>query len=198
VKLTSIFAALVLTACSYGLVQDHTTVQNVALKPDGSLVAVMVKYERYRPATGLAAFPDGGVPRMLLQRADLYIVSLDRRALIYRRELPHERDQTVSFEPRLVGWAGDTVYMQITGCPGDPGDECYGRLKRKALYSWSPGSSVAEASSAAGAVLMSSLRTPQRFVSIGTEPYGVSIGTQMRAQRTPLLHFTGTQLEIVR
>ena len=117
-KYAPVLAAVVLVACTYGPTEDHLTVQNVALKPDATLLAVVVKYERYRQATGLAAFPDGGVPRMLEQRADLYVIDLRIRMEVYRGEIPAPPNRRLAFSPWLVGWAGDHVYFKITGCEG--------------------------------------------------------------------------------
>ena len=60
-KYSLALAAVLMTGCTYGPPEDHVTVQNVSLKPDATILAVIVKYERYQEATGLAAFPDGGV-----------------------------------------------------------------------------------------------------------------------------------------
>ena len=58
----TIFAVLAL-GCTYGPAEELALVQNVALRSDGKVLAAIVKYEHSRPATGFAAFPDGGVPR---------------------------------------------------------------------------------------------------------------------------------------
>lgn len=172
--------------------------KNVALKPDGSLAAVVVRYERSRPATGLSAFPDGGTSRVLLQRVDFYVVSVDKRAFLYRSELTPHPDQRVSFEPSVLGWAGDAVYLQIQGCPGTPGDECYGPLRTTSLYSWVPGAALADTATKPAVILMSRINhSPAAFLEITREPYGVGIRTRIGAAATPLLRFNGAQLEVV-
>ena len=171
---------------------------NVALKPDGSLAAVVVRYERSRPATGLSAFPDGGTSRVLLQRADFYVVSVKPRGLLHRSELTPHPNQRVSFEPHLLGWAGEAVYLQIQGCPGTPGDECYGPLRTTSLYSWVPGAAVADATTKPVVSLMSRIdHSPSGFLEITREPYGVGIRTRIGAAATPLLRFNGVRLEVL-
>lgn len=60
-------AALALTACTYGEAVDRSGVEWAVLLPDRS-VAIAFKELVYRPATGAAAWPDGGVPQYLRDR----------------------------------------------------------------------------------------------------------------------------------
>lgn len=196
-KYVPVLAAAVVVSCTYGPTEDHAAVQNVALKPDATLLAVIVKYERYRQATGLAAFPDGGVPHMLEQRADVYVIDLRSRMEVYRGEMPAPQSRRLAFSPWLVGWAGDHVYFKITGCEGSPGSECYGPLVGTSLFTLLPDGQVAPVSAAPSSALISTLHEPMRYVSVGVEPYGVSMATQIGAPRTPLLRFTGLRLEVV-
>lgn len=197
-KRALIFAIASVAACTYGPEQDHVNVQNVALAPDGSRVAVIVKYERHRPATGLTAFPDGGVPRVLIQRADLYVVDLRSRTLVYGGELPAPADHRVSFNPWLIGWDGDMLYFTVIGCPGSPGDECYGPLVQRSVFTLSPAGRIAPGSVSAIPVLTTSRRHASEYLDVGAEPYGVSIGTRLGAARSPLMRFVGVRLEVVR
>lgn len=195
---TSFLIAIgVLAGCTYGPPEDHVNVQNLALKPDGSRVAVIVKVERHRPATGISAFPDGGVPRVLVQRADLYVVDLPTRAVVYRGELPAPADHRVSFAPWLTGWDGDAVRFKVTGCPGAPGDECHGRLVRQTGYLLSPAGRITRADAPGKPVLVVSRGQGSDYLGLGAEPYGVSIGTRAGAPRSPLMRFDGTLLEVV-
>ena len=195
------FAALALllsvTACTYGPPMDHLSVQNVAIKPDGSRLAVAVKFERYRNPTGLAAFPDGGVPKVLEQRADVYVVSLPQGTVLSRLEVPAPEANRVSFKPWLMGWEGDRVFLRITGCPGQPGDECYGPLIRATVYSVGPDGRVQPDAAPKSASLVSTINEGASYLSAGTEPYGISIGTQPGLPRTPLLRFSAQKLEPV-
>lgn len=191
-----LFAAS-MAACTYGPVEDHVNVQNVALKPDGTLLAVVVKYERYRRATGLSSFPDGGVPRILTQRADLYIIDLRSRTQLYHAELPAPPDHRVAFSPWLMGWEDDRVYFKITGCPGSPGSECYGRLVRTSVFTLSATGSIVPVRNSVSPVLTGSFNDITRYITAGVEPYGVSISTRLGSPRTPLLRFVDLRLEVV-
>jgi hypothetical protein len=192
-----LLAAVLTTGCTYGTPEDHVNVQNVALRPDGTRIAVIVRYRRTRPPTGLSAFPDGGVARVLAQRADLYVVDLRSRTLAYRGEVPAPPDHSVSFSPWLMGWEGDTVYFKITGCPGSPGAECYGPLVRTSVYALSATGQLARARSLPTPVLVSTRSDASEHVSVGVEPYGVSVGMRLGAPRTPLMTFVGERLELV-
>ncbi len=187
-----------LAACTYGPAEDHVTVQNLALKPDGSQLAVMVKYERYQVATGLTAFPDGGVPRVLVKRTDLYVMDLPSRALVDSGQLLARPAHRIAFSPWLLGWVGDTVYFQVTGCAGTPGDECHGALINTSLFGLPPGGTIAEAAlDSLKPELTSSITRPGHYLSVAKEPYGVSLSQARGEARRPLMRFVGVRLEVV-
>jgi hypothetical protein len=63
-----LLGVLVLSGCTYGPVVDRSGVRSAVLLPGGQGVGVAYQILRYRPATGIAAFPDGGIPRYLEDR----------------------------------------------------------------------------------------------------------------------------------
>jgi len=63
-----LLAALLLAGCSYGPVVDRSGFESAVLLPDQRTVVVAYHVLRYRPASGIAAFPDGGIPRYLDDR----------------------------------------------------------------------------------------------------------------------------------
>ena len=193
----TIFAMLAL-GCTYGPAEDLLLVQNVALRPDGAVLAAIVKYERFRPATGLAAFPDGGVRRVLEQRADLYILDLETRSPLFQGSIPAPPNRRVSFSPWLIGWSNDRVYFQITGCSGSPGSECHGPLVGTSFFTLSQDGAIVASAAPASITLQSSVNDGSRFVSVGTESYGVSVRYERGATRSPVLRFAGARLEPVR
>jgi hypothetical protein len=189
--------ALLASACTHGPSEDHVQVQNVALKPDGTLLAVIVKYERYSPATGLAAFPDGGVPRMLEQRADLYVVDPAGRAIRFQGGIAAPADRRVAFTPWLLGWADDRVYFKITGCPGPTGAECFGSRLGVSYFALTPGGSMGAIDSPPALALLSTVNGDSGFVSAGVESYGISAGFSRDAARAPLMRFDGARLVLL-
>ena len=125
-------------ACTYGEAEERASFQNFRVKPKSNVVATIVKYEKYRPATGLSTFPDGGVSRMLAQRADIYVLDVSARTILRRVELPGPAQHRLSFSPWVLGWSGDDLFLQITGCPGRDGSECWGPLVQKSIFRLSP------------------------------------------------------------
>ena len=72
-----VLAALGLAGCTYAAPVDRSGVEWAVLLPDRS-VAIAFKELVYRPATGLAAWPDGGIPQYLRDRE---VIALNREAL---------------------------------------------------------------------------------------------------------------------
>lgn len=62
------FAGL-LAGCMYGPMRDSSSFKSAFLCDEGRLVALSFHNFEYRPARGIAAFPDGGVPRYLADRS---------------------------------------------------------------------------------------------------------------------------------
>lgn len=60
----ALLAAWALGACAYGAPVDQSAIDSAVALPDGS-VAVTFRQIVYRPAAGLAAYPDGGIPSYL-------------------------------------------------------------------------------------------------------------------------------------
>lgn len=189
--------AMVTLGCTYGPTDDLVAVQNVALRSDGRVLAAIVKYERSRSATGLAAFPDGGVPRVLEQRADLYIFDLETKSMLFQGSIPAPLNRRVSFSPWLIGWANDRVYFQITGCSGSPGSECHGPLFGTSIFTLSQDGTIVASAAPASITLQSTVFDATKFVSVGKESYGVSVRYERGAIRSPALRFAGAYLEPV-
>lgn len=59
---------LCLAGCTYGPVRNMSHFESARLMEDGNTVAFSAHLFAYRPATGLAAFPDGGIPKYTLDR----------------------------------------------------------------------------------------------------------------------------------
>ena len=72
----AIMGALIVSGCTYGPEQDYSRFNGAALLSDGR---VAVSHHRLtgRPATGFAAFPDGGVPRYTRDWHSIFIVDGD-------------------------------------------------------------------------------------------------------------------------
>jgi hypothetical protein len=68
--------ALSVLGCSYGPVEDRSRFEAAVLLPDQRTAAVVYRVSRYRPATGMAAFPDGGIPLYVADRRVIATVDI--------------------------------------------------------------------------------------------------------------------------
>lgn len=198
VVLVLVLVLALVVACTYGPPEDRLAVQNVAVKPDGSRVAVVVLFERRRMATGLAAFPDGGRPKMLEQRADVYVLSLPARTVLSRNAFPAPDEHFHSFRPWASGWEGDTLFVRLSGCPRSADASCHGSLRQVSTFAIDPDGRARSDDGARTPTLLNTLSDGASYLSVGTERDGVSIGTRLGQPRTPLMRFSGQDLEPVR
>lgn len=135
---------------------------------------------------------------MLEQRADLYILDLETRSLLFQGSIPAPSNRRISFRPWLTGQANDRVYFKINGCSGSPGAECHGSLVGTSFFTLSQEGAIVASAAPASIALQSSVSDASKFVSAGTESYGVSVRYERGAARFPVLLFAGAHLEPVR
>jgi hypothetical protein len=64
----SLLPALCLMGCFYSAPVDRSAIEAAVLLPGGKIIALAFQNIRYQPAAGIAAFPDGGIPRYLRDR----------------------------------------------------------------------------------------------------------------------------------
>jgi len=69
--------ALCQLGCSYGEPVDRSAIESAVLLPGGRTIALAFQNIRYRPAAGIAAFPDGGIPRYLRDHEVIATQSID-------------------------------------------------------------------------------------------------------------------------
>jgi hypothetical protein len=64
--------------CSYAEPVDRSAIESAVLVPGtGGMIALAFQKLLYRPATGIAAFPDGGIPRYLRDHEIIAVQSID-------------------------------------------------------------------------------------------------------------------------
>ena len=121
------------TACTYGPPQRRVWIEQAEGRPETRTFAAIVWSEVRREATGLAAFPDGGVPKLRDQSVTIYVADVDKRTVrrIGQIRIPPEMEN--SHQPFLPGWKGSSFYVQVSGCP-DPHAECGDKQLRRAAY----------------------------------------------------------------
>jgi hypothetical protein len=121
------------SACTYGPPQHRVWIQQAEGRPETRTFAAIVWSEVRREATGLAAFPDGGVPKLSEQAVTIYVADLDRRATRRVGQIRIPREMELSHEPFLPGWRGSSFFVQISGCL-NPHAECNDRNLNRAAY----------------------------------------------------------------
>lgn len=127
-------ALLALAACTYGPERHDLSIAGAVVRPESRTIAAIVASEFRREATGLAAFPDGGVPRTRDRTLTPYVADIDQHT-VRRFETIRVPDEVRNgYEPFLLGWHGSAFYIQLSGCPGREGAECYGKLVHRLVY----------------------------------------------------------------
>jgi hypothetical protein len=124
-KLIGLAAFVLISSCTYGQEEERASIENVAVRPESFQFAVAVNYVRLRPATGINAFPNGGIPQYLEQTALVYLVDASSDEIAEIARIPAPEPLNTGFSAHLTGWKGERVYIQLSGCPGA---ECYGDL----------------------------------------------------------------------
>jgi len=79
VKLLAVSLILVISGCQYGPKRDYSKFTTAALAENGKMVVFTFHDLTYRPAKGMAAFPDGGIPKYITDSSVL--VKFDRSTL---------------------------------------------------------------------------------------------------------------------
>jgi hypothetical protein len=63
-----------LLSCSFGPPEIDVSIANVLAKPNSHFIAVALKYVEFREPAGIInTFPNGGIPKILDQKAKIYI-----------------------------------------------------------------------------------------------------------------------------
>lgn len=129
----TIAALLAMSACTYGPPQHRIQIQQAEGRPESRTFAAIVWSEVRREATGLAAFPDGGVAKIRDQSVTIYVADVDQRTVrrVGQIRIPPEMEN--SRQPFLPGWKGSSFYVQVSGCP-NPHAECNDKILRRAAY----------------------------------------------------------------
>ncbi len=106
---------LLLPGCTYGPVQERATIATVEERFNTHTLAVALNWTRYRDPTGLSAFPDGGLPRVLAEEARFFLCDADSHVarLVARILKPHEMES--GFSGWIAGWGPNCFYASVSG-----------------------------------------------------------------------------------
>lgn len=56
---------VLVSGCSYAQQEERASIENVSVRPETMQFSIAVSYEKFRPASGINAFPNGGIPLYL-------------------------------------------------------------------------------------------------------------------------------------
>mgnify|MGYP001827345388 CR=1 FL=1 len=113
-----LLGAALLASCSYGPPKIRADITNARAKPDSHLIAVAVEYEQYREATGINAFPNGGIPKYLDQKAKIYLCNVETLEVRRLASVTPSDIVKLGWQPWVLGWVGDSLFFQISGQKG--------------------------------------------------------------------------------
>ena len=133
-QILSVLCVLSLSACTYGPVQHRINIAGAVARPETRMFAAIVWSELRREPTGLAAFPDGGVPKIRDQSVTLYVADVDAQTVRRIGRIPVPAEVENSHGAFLLGWKGSAFYVQLSGCRPRPGSECWGPLERHIAF----------------------------------------------------------------
>lgn len=114
--LFALAGGLLLMSCTYGE-RIRMLDFDQAVDGDGGKVAVMVHHYLWHRPTGLAAFPDGGSPKITDEYVDVYLVDLHTRRILHAHTIEPSADGGFDVGSAwLAGWRDDVAYLKLTGC----------------------------------------------------------------------------------
>ena len=114
----AILSTIILASCTYGPRQIRARITNVIAKPNSHLIAVAVQYEEFRNATGINAFPNGGVPKRLNEKAKIYLCDVETLEIRRLASITPTETVRLGWEPWILGWLGDSLFFRISGQQG--------------------------------------------------------------------------------
>jgi hypothetical protein len=106
---------LLISACTYGPEKDMVSIGNIAAKPQSHELAFTVDYRRIRDATGFAAFPNGGIPKVIAREARVYVCDIDRASIKRIAQVPDFGGIPNPGSVWIHGWLGGFLYFSLNG-----------------------------------------------------------------------------------
>jgi hypothetical protein len=108
-----------LASCGYGPPVRLTNLENFVNDSSGSRTAVAYHYAVRRQATGLRAFPDGGVPKTLAEGVEVYTCDETLTKVTKRAVIPRPDELRTAFSGWVLRLRQDTIYLRLSGYVGN-------------------------------------------------------------------------------
>jgi hypothetical protein len=114
----AVFGALAMFGCSYGEPVDESGIEAAVMVNDGQTIVLAYHELKYRPAIGLAAFPDGGVAKYVSDREILAATTVHGNAPRILRRLENKGVHgSASISLRVSDADPDHVLVTSSGQP---------------------------------------------------------------------------------
>ena len=116
-----IFGAILMgtLSCTHGPPELMVRIKNAKFQPESNLIAVAIHYEKNRRPTGIInTFPNGGVAKVLVREARVYLCDTDALTVIKLATIEQSDQLKYGFSPWIVGWKEGAIVLQLTGMAG--------------------------------------------------------------------------------
>ncbi len=107
-----------MTSCVYGPPRIHTNIENIRVQQDSHIIAVSVKYQQLQDPTGINTFPNGGVPRVLSEKANIYLCDVDTLEIKRVASILPPASMKSAWQPWVLGWENGNLFFSLTGRAG--------------------------------------------------------------------------------
>ena len=191
-----LLGAALLLSCSHGPPKIRAHITNARAKPNSHLIAVAVEYQHYREPTGINAFPNGGIPKYLDEKAKIYLCNVD--TLEVRRLASATPSDIVKhgWQPWVLGWVGDSLFFQISG---QKGTKLY-ETKNKVVYRIDGNGQVSEVANTPDNLVFQQDTVPlpkESFVRISNRYDTIAVRTERDASPRTLFRIDTNEGELV-
>jgi hypothetical protein len=117
----AIFGAILMGAlsCTHGPPELMVRIENARFQPESNLIAVAIEYEKRRRPTGIInTFPNGGVSKVLVSEARVYLCDTDTLTVQKLVSIEQSDQLKYGFTPWILGWKEDAIVLLLTGKAG--------------------------------------------------------------------------------
>lgn len=116
---TLLLLTALLTSCSHGPPFERVQIENVRAKPNSHIIAVAIQYQKLREPTGfINTFPNGGVYKILDEKAMIYICDVDTFEVNRVVSISPPKEVRTSWSVSVLGWVNGNLYFQLYGQSG--------------------------------------------------------------------------------
>jgi len=113
-----LLVSMLLASCTYSPPRIYTNIENVRAQAGSHIIAVSVTYQLLRDPTGINTFPNGGVPKLLDEKAKIYLCDVDTLEIRRVASISPSSSVKSTWQPWILGWANGSLFFQVMGRSG--------------------------------------------------------------------------------